>query len=186
MNLDLNTKNINFKIPSGKEDYFKNIKPHCGSFALPDFMPIINLPKFLSLPFMPSLPEYTSADFRINPNMTIAFSDSILCLIEKFINAIIDFIWSILGIEVIIPAPHIILCKKKNANETNNLKNGNTNKEESGTEIESTVPYKENNISDYFIYEVTFEDGRKETIKDYEALKRFMEENKDVNFDLQI
>ena len=185
LSVNIDKKNIDVKLPKSLQELVKNIKPHCGTFAIPD-LPIIKLPDFLSLPFMPMLPEYTPSDYRINPKMTIAFSDSILCLIEKFINALIDLIWSILGIEAIIPPPHIILCKKKTANETNKLKDGDTEKDNKGTEIESTIPFKSNNLNDYFVYEVVFEDGSKETIKDYDALKKFMDENKDINFDLQI
>lgn len=185
LNVNIEKKNIDIKLPKSLQDLVKNIKPHCGTFAIPD-LPIIKLPDFLSLPFMPRLPEYTPSDYRINPKMSIAFSDSILCLIEKFINALIDLIWSILGIEAIIPAPHIILCKKKTANETNKLKDGDTEKDNKGTEIESTIPFKSNDLNDYFVYEVVFEDGTKETIKDYESLQKFMDENKDINFDLQV
>ena len=183
--VNIEKKSIDVKLPKSLQDLVKNIKPHCGTFAIPD-LPIIKLPDFLSLPFMPRLPEYTPSDYRINPKMSIVFSDSILCLIEKFINALIDLIWSILGIEAILPPPHIILCKKKNANETNKLKDGDTEKDNKGTEIESTIPFKSNNLNDYFVYEVVFEDGSKETIKDYDALQKFMDENKDINFDLQI
>jgi hypothetical protein len=183
--VNIEKKSIDVKLPKSLQDLVKNIKPHCGTFAIPD-LPIIKLPDFLSLPFMPRLPEYTPSDYRINPKMSIAFSDSILCLIEKFINALIDLIWSILGIEAILPPPHIILCKKKNANETNKLKDGDTEKDNKGTEIESTIPFKSNNLNDYFVYEVVFEDGTKETIKDYESLQKFMDENKDINFDLQV
>ena len=185
LSVNIDKKSIDVKLPKSLQDLVKNIKPHCGTFAIPD-LPIIKLPDFLSLPFMPRLPEYTPSDYRINPKMSIAFSDSILCLIEKFINALIDLIWSILGIEAILPPPHIILCKKKNANETNKLKDGDTEKDNKGTEIESTIPFKSNNLNDYFVYEVVFEDGTKETIKDYESLQKFMDENKDINFDLQV
>ncbi len=182
----LNT-NVDLKIPSGKLDLFKNVKPHCGMFALPDDFPLANFAKFLNLPFMPALPEFSLADFNtpIPPDVSFpkVFSDSILCLIEKFINGFIDFIWALMGIEVIIDPPHIKLCKKKTPNESNKLNNGDIKPDENLKEIESTVPFIEKAA---FVYEVTFDDGRKEVIKDYESLIQFMEQNKDTNFDLNI
>ena len=133
---------------------------------------------------MPNLPEYSSLDIKLNEKMTDVFGDSILCLIEKFINAFIDFIWALMGIEVIIPPPHIKLCKKKSPNETNKLNDGDTSGDGT-TEVDSTNPYSEKSGKNAFVYEVTFTDGRKEVFRDYESLQKFIEENKDTSFDLQ-
>ena len=176
-------KNINLKTP-GLGDILKNLKKHCGSFLLPDDFSLADLSKFLSLPFMPNLPEYSSLDIKLNEKMTDVFGDSILCLIEKFINAFIDFIWALMGIEVIIPPPHIKLCKKKSPNETNKLNDGDTSGDGT-TEVDSTNPYSEKSGKNAFVYEVTFTDGRKEVFRDYESLQKFIEENKDTSFDLQ-
>ncbi len=111
-----------------------------------------------------------------------------LCFIEKVVNGFINFIWSLLGIEVIIPPPQIKLCKTKNPLDLQKVLNGeipSSSKKEDDTEVNSTIPYEEQKVSEDFIYEVKLSDGTVKTFLDREALDDFMSENSDVNFDLQ-
>ncbi len=103
-----------------------------------------------------------------------------LCFIEKVVNGFINFIWSLLGIEVIIPPPQIKLCKSDNPLDLLKVL-----KNEKVTEVNSTIPYEEQKASDSFIYEVKLSDGAVKSFLDRESLDDFIAENADINFDLQ-
>jgi len=135
---------------------------------------------------MPKMPNLNVPSANIpKPDIPKLQKRPILCLIEKLINAFIDFIWSLLGIEVIIPPPHIKLCDQKTPSEVDKLKNGDTSADDTNaTEIVSTNPYAEKPVSDHFVYEVAFEDGTTQTFKDYEALQVFIDSKKDTSFDI--
>lgn len=182
--------NLNGGFPINKSNLLKNIKPHCGKFALPDNFPLADINKLISIAFLPSLPTYSSYDIRMNPLLPFDFLKPPLCLIEKLINAFIDFVWSLLGIEVLIPAPHIKLCKEKSAAEKNRVSDGGLEsdsglEDESVTEIISTNPLSIQDAKNLFVYEVTLENGEKKVITDYAELKDFMSNNKKLYFDLQ-
>ena len=86
---------------------------HKGSYALPDDFELADLSKFLNVSFLGQLPTYTTKDMREQgKNIPKRVFSPIICFIEKLINGIIDFVWSTLGIECIIPPPHIKLCGK--------------------------------------------------------------------------
>ncbi len=104
---------------------------------------------------------------------------SILCLLEGLINGIIDFVWSTLGIEAIIPAPHIKLCNQLN-------EPGDMSTEDIMDILNGLLkdPTAGANGGDYnFIYEVKLSDGRSIRDLNQEDLKKFVEDNKDVSFD---
>lgn len=181
-------------IPNGTKsnsDILKNIKPHNGKYALPDDFGIADLKKFLDVSFMASLPTYDAKTIRENPKLPFMLFDPVLCFIEKLINAFIDFIWSTLGIEAIIPPPHIKLCKSKTAKEINKLQSGESPKVPSDTapddtiEIDSTMPYQDKKASDSFIYEVQLPNGKIITLKNDEELQNYLDQNRDIGFDLQ-
>jgi len=90
---------------------------------------------------------------------------------------------------VLIPPPQIKICKTKSPFDLLKVLNGevpsSTGKEEDKTEVNSTVPYEEQNVNESFIYEVKLSDGTTKTFLDRESLDDFMAENTDVNFDLQ-
>jgi len=182
---------LGFSINSGTSDILKNIKPHNGKYALPDDFEIADLTKFLDVSFMASLPTYDAKTIRENPKLPFMLFDPILCFIEKLINAFIDFIWSTLGIEAVIPPPHIKLCKTKDAKEVNKLQNGESPKVPSDTapddttEIDSTMPYQDKKASDAFVYEVQLPDGKIVTLKNDEELQNYLDQNRDLGFDLQ-
>lgn len=182
---------LGFSINSGTSDILKNIKPHNGKYALPDDFEIADLTKFLDVSFMASLPTYDAKTIRENPKLPFMIFDPVLCFIEKLINAFIDFIWSTLGIEAIIPPPHIKLCKTKDAKEVNKLQNGESPKVPSDTapdnttEIDSTMPYQSKKASDAFVYEIQLPDGKIVTLKNDEELQNYLDQNRDLGFDLQ-
>ena len=181
---------LGFNISSNPNDILKNIPKHNGKYALPDNFEIADLTKFLNVSFMASLPTYDAKTIRENPKLPFMIFDPVLCFIEKLINGFIDFIWSTLGIEAIMKPPHIKLCKSKTPEEVNKLQNGEAPKSPSdtapdATQIDSTIPYKDMKASDAFIYEVKLPDGKIVTLKNDEELQNFIDQNKNLGFDLQ-
>jgi hypothetical protein len=194
INVDLNSvsSNVPGKVdlkggfPVNKDEILKRIPPHSGNYALPDDFPLADMQKFLNISFMSSLPTYTAKDIRENPDIPFQIQLPVRCLTEKLINSFIDMVWSLLGIEVIIPPPHIKMCTDRSPEEANRLLNGDTKQDATdATEVVSTNPYEEKPISDSFVYEVTYPDGRKEIFKDYDSLQKYMVANQTTNFDVR-
>lgn len=192
---------LNAGFPVNNQDILKNLKPSFGDWSIPDNFQIGDMTQFLDVAFMAKLPTYSAQNLRLAYNIDNLFASvqkpkkpdlpslqkrPILCLIEKLINAFIDFVWSLLGIEVIIPPPHIKLCDEKKPSEVDKIKNGDTKAEEDPnvTEIVSTNPFIEKPVEDYFVYEVKYDDGRTETFKNYEELQSFIDANQDTTFDV--
>jgi hypothetical protein len=147
--------------------YNKN-KIKSDNFLAGDDMKIIDLSLFLNVIFNVKYPTYSPLQFRQNLKMPGPLLSGFLCLIEKIINAIIDFVWSTLGIEAIIPAPHIKLCDKdKNQPENaSKLVNGQNN-----ADLQE------------FYYEVKLENGEVLNFLDREELDKFISDNIDLNYD---
>ncbi len=199
--LNVPTPTLNGGFPVNTSDVLKNVMPSFGDWVMPDDFQIGDMTQFLDVAFMAKLPTYSAQNLRLAYNIDNLFASvakpkkpdlpnlqkrPILCLIEKLINAFIDFIWSLLGIEVIIPPPHIKLCDEKKPEDVDKLKNGDTKTEEDPnvTEIVSTNPFIEKPVEDYFVYEVKYDDGRTETFKNYEDLQSFIDANQDTSFDV--
>ncbi len=132
-------------------------------FNLRNGVPSINLPNIPTLPKIPSI-------------LTQLLS-AILCFIEAIINSIIDFIWAILGLGSLIPAPHLKLCRDSNQNLNPNdiadLLNGNfrdPSKETAG----ATGP------SYNFVFNIKTSDGRDLRGLDRDELDKWLEENRDL------
>jgi hypothetical protein len=110
------------------------------------------------MPFMPKLPTYTSRQFREMPDRPFKLFWPFICMIEKIINGIIDFIWSTLGIEAIIPPPHIKLCSKSkdpgqiDADDLNKLINGDLPGDNQSVNANGPA-------EDAFVYDITLDDG---------------------------
>jgi hypothetical protein len=147
--------------------YNKN-KLKSDNYLSGDDMKIIDLSLFLNVIFNVKYPTYSPLQLRQNLKLPGPLLSGFLCLIEKIINAIIDFVWSTLGIEAIIPAPHIKLCDKdKNQPENaSKLVNGQNN-----ADLEE------------FYYEVKLEDGQVINFLDREELDKFISDNIDLNYD---
>lgn len=189
----------------------KEAKPHKGSYALPDDFELANLKEFLDIAFLATLPTYSAWDMRKQGlNITRRVSLPGLCFIEKLINGFIDFVWSVLGIEALIPPPHLKLCSGDTASEDEKAKilngedpaaatsgtsgesggagagSGNGGAGSADTEVVSTNPFvSQTPPLPSFVYEVKLADGTVKTFLDRQALDSFMEENKQIGFDVQ-
>lgn len=147
---------------------FNKNKIKSDNFLSGDDDKIIDLSLFLNVIFNVKYPTYSPLQFRQNLKLPGPLLSGFLCLIEKIINAIIDFVWSTLGIEAIIPAPHVKLCDKdKNQPENaSKLVNGQNN-----ADLEE------------FYYEVKLEDGEVLNFLNREELDKFISDNIDLNYD---
>ena len=149
---------------------------------------------------MPSLPTYTVQDIREQPKIAIKFFVPIICFIEKLINGFIDFIWATLGIECLIPPPHIKLCNTDDPDsmdpvELGKILNGETPSGEKPsadvvdfkTDILATMPeYSDQSPPlEKYVYDVTLSNGETVRLTDKESLDKFIEDSKDTGFDFQ-
>ena len=174
--------------------YIKLKYDELRNIDLPDDFGFLDLKKFFDCPFLNKLPVYTIGNMKYMEKLNkkdfpFDMIKSIMCFIEKIINGFIDFIWSLLGIEVIIPPPHIKLCFDKDTNEIQKLLNGElpstSNGDPNTTEVTSTIPFNSQDSNGAFVYEVKMPDGTIKTLINREELDKFMNENKDLNFDIQ-
>lgn len=182
----------------------KDIPLHKGSYAMPDDFELADLSKFLNISFLGQLPTYTTQDMREQgKNIPKRVFSPIICFIEKLINGIIDFIWSLLGIECIIPPPHIKLCGKDdpdamNPEDLGKILNGETPGAGAGaTASTSEVDFKTQVVAtdpevsvqspelEMYVYEITLPDGKVVRAKDQEELDKFIQEHKDLGYDFQ-
>lgn len=119
---------------------------------------------------------------------------SILCLLESLINGIIDFVWSLMGIEAIIPAPHIKICKQLNddlsTEDIMDLLNGLMKdpgagdiKKFTGDGSDVVSPSPAGGDTYNFIYDIKLSNGKSVRDLNDEELRKFIEDNKDVSFD---
>ena len=186
------------KIPKNAKD----IPLHKGAYALPDDFELADLSQFLNVAFLGQLPTYTTADMREQgKNIPKRLFSPIICFIEKLINGIIDFIWSILGIEAIIPPPHIKLCKDDDPDamdpaELGKILNGETPGGGTGT-ASNNIDFKTQIVAtdpedvvqspplEMYVYEITLPDGKVIRAADREELDKFIEEHKDLGYDFQ-
>jgi DNA-binding transcriptional MerR regulator len=148
----------------------KSIKS--GEYLSPDDFKIADLSEFLNVGFHVKLPTYSALQYRQNlklpgPLLSAPGGGGFLCLIEKIINAIIDFVWATLGIEAIIPPPHIKLCDQKNPTEAAKIKDN----------IGATQSL------DGFYYEVQREDGTVVKLLNDDDLRKYIDDNLDLLYD---
>ena len=174
----------------------KDVPIHKDSYSLPDDFKMANLPEFLNVAFLPTLPAYSTKSIRERgAQITGRLFQPITCFIEKLINGFIDFVWSTLGIECIIPPPHIKLCKSDDPEsmdpeDLDKIMNGESpsgaTASDAKTEIFSTNPFvAQSPPLEKFIYEVKMQDGTVKTFLDRESLDKFMEDSRDLGFELQ-
>ncbi len=155
---------------------------------------LADLSKFFSAPFLAKLPTYTLGNFKQkirvgDPLFPMKLVTPSFCFIEKIINGFIDFIWSLMGIEPLIKPPHIKLCPETTKPEDiQKILNGESpktgeKKNENITEVMSTEPYVERIGVDSFIYQVKMANGEVKEFIDRNSLDKFIEDNKDINFE---
>jgi len=170
----------------------KNIKS--GNYLFPDDFKLVDMSQFLNVIFNVKLPEYSSIQFRQNPNIGgsligqlkinkpnldipnapevpnlpgFSCGGGFLCFVEALINSIINFVWSLLGIEVVIEAPQIKLCNGKKPKDAADIQKNSKNDQD----------------LDGFYYEVQLENGKTQKFLNYEELQSFIDDNKDLNYD---
>lgn len=176
--VDKTKSNIGKDLPS--DQLYNDASPK-GKFSIPDDFDLANLDEFLSMPFMPKLPTYTSRQFREMPDRPFKLFWPFICMIEKIINGIIDFIWSTLGIEAIIPPPHIKLCSKSkdpgqiDADDLNKLINGDLPGDNQSVNANGPA-------EDAFVYDITLDDGTIVKGLNYEELQKFVTDNEDIGY----
>ena len=106
-------------------------------------------------------------------------------VIEKIINGIIDFIWSTLGIEALIPPPHIKLCSNSSNPGINDaIKIANDLKKDTNN-IEQLV--SDNNLPPdaSFVYDITLDDGSLIKGPNYDELQKYINDNESLAFDFR-
>ena len=180
----------------------KDAPIHKGAYAMPDDFAMADLSKFFSVAFLAQLPTYSTKDMR-EQGKTIpkrVFSP-IICFIEKLINGIIDFVWAVLGIEAIIPPPHIKLCSSDDPetmdpNELAKILNGE-NADPAGASASKEPDFKSEVLStdpnpsvqtpplERYVYEVKLPNGKVIRVQDKDELDKFVQDNKNLGFDFQ-
>jgi len=147
-----------------------------------------DLSKYISADPVPTLPTYTVDQYKnllkgMQPlRLTIIFD-----MLKKFINGVIDFIWSLFGIEALIKPPHV----KGLSNGSNDANSSGSTSPEDVMSVVNRIEPKgasmsgglDNTILQSFIYEVKLPDGKTKTFLDKEELDKFIDENSDLAFD---
>ena len=155
-----------------------------------------DMSKYINLGFIPTLPTYSADQYKnlLKGLQPIRFL-TIFKMMEKFINGIIDFIWSLFGIEALIPAPHINMSSMYNSKDTlnpvdiqkvvdNTTPKGNTEPLVSdGLNATSNTGTQLNSVIQSFVYEIKLPDGTIKTYLNRDDLDKFVEDNKDIEFD---
>lgn len=153
-----------------------------------------DLSEVINIDLLVKLPKVKKDQFIDMLKKPLRILYSVLCLLESLINSIIDLIWSLLGIEAIIPAPHIKLCKQLNEDMSTedimDLLNGlmkdpgASAMSSDGLSDDSGDLGGNGDGSGYnFIYEIKLSNGKLLRDLNEEELRKFIEENKDISFD---
>ena len=157
---------------------------------------IADMSKYINLGFIPPLPTYSASQYKNLLKGAQPFRLlTIFQMMEKFINGFIDFIWSLFGIEALIPAPHINMSSMYNSNESlkpedvkkvvdGTLPQGNTTaKVSDGLNTTTNNSTQLNPVIQKFVYEVKLPDGTTKSFLNRDELDIFIQSNSDVNFD---
>lgn len=153
-----------------------------GEWLFPDKAEITNIGDIMSIQFLGKIPTYTYGMIRTSPNILTLFLKPVLCFIEKVINGIINFIWSILGIEAIIKAPQIKLCSDDLSPEDLSKAINNDNVEDLLNDSTDSTE-GDGGVSERFVYEVKLPNGEIVRKANLEELNQFIEENKQFNYE---
>lgn len=103
-----------------------------------------------------------------------------ICFIESIINSVIDLFWAILGLEVLIPPPHINICNKFKGNNMSpqsimDLLNG---------DYKDNLKSGDDGNPDYdFIYDIKTSDGKSLRELNREELQQWLDDNRDYEFE---
>ena len=157
-----------------------------------------DLSKYISINMIPKLPSYSADQYKnllkgLQPTRLLV----IFQMIQKFINGVIDFIWSLLGIEALIKAPHIKIVPEDTTSmspeDIKKILDGIEPKgvtSSSGNNIPNPITGSNTNAVDSlnpaiqgFMYEVKLPDGTTKSFLDRDQLDLFIEQNKEFDFD---
>jgi hypothetical protein len=167
------------------------IIPGMTQYIIPDDFPIADLSQFLDVSFMAKLPTYNAKQYRELCLKPFRIFTIFLCFFEKIINAFIMLVWSIMGITAIIPPPLIKLCDKLNENLkpedamdiVDGLFKDGSNPSATASFNPFGMTYSGDGSSYNFVYEVELEDGTVVRNLDAESLQKYIDENKETNYD---
>jgi hypothetical protein len=156
---------------------------------------IPDLSKYISINMIPTLPSFTADQYKnllkgLQPLRLL----TIIQMIQKFINGVIDFIWSLLGIEALIKAPHIKIIPEDTTNmsaeDIKKILDGIEPAGVTSNDIPNPITGSNTNAVDSlnpavqgFMYEVKLPDGSSKSFLDREQLDLFIEQNKEFDFD---
>lgn len=197
-----NMAGILFDIPKFLTVWMPNLKLPNDVGGIQKF----DLNEIIKLPWI-KFPVYTREQFKslifglypggLKPpsSVPIQILNSILCYIESIINSFIDFIWSLFGMSnpvtgkfVVLKPPYINLCKNINKNlspkDIITLLNGTTDigsaTQTQGVALNPSLNDVETTYN--FIYDIKTSDGRELSSLNQQELDKWLEENKDLEF----
>ncbi len=145
-----------------------------------------DLSQYISLGFIPKLPKYGKEQFKDLKDQPLRLL-SIFKMMSKIINAVIDFIWAIFGIEAIIPTPHMKIVPDNTpyggltAIEIKSLVDGI--KPNGKDVVDNSTDELSYGSIESFIYEVKLLDGTTKSFINREELDKFILDNNNINFD---
>ena len=165
-----------------------------GKAGVPQAPGMADLSKYISVGMIPTLPTYTADQYKnllkgVQPLRLL----TIFQMMQKFINGVIDFIWSLFGIEALIKAPHITIVPE----DTTNMSPEDIKKVLDGIEPKGATNSTPNPITGSntnttdtlnpavqgFMYEVKLPDGTTKSFLNRDDLDKFIQDNKEFNYD---
>jgi hypothetical protein len=157
---------------------------------------VADMSKYINLGFIPTLPTYSADQYRNLLKGAQPFRLlTIFQMMEKFINGVIDFIWSLFGIEALFPAPHLNMSSMYSSNKSlapedikkvvdGTLPQGNTTpKVSDGLNSNTNTSSQLNPVIQKFVYEVKLPDGTTKSFLNRDELDIYVQSNSDINFD---
>lgn len=164
-------------------------KKENGDWLISDDTEIDNIIDVINIALIKPLPIYTYGALRQNPKILSLSLRPILNLLEKIINGIIKFLWSILGIEAIIKVPKVKLSSDDgslSAEELSKLINN-----DSVDDLLNPIDESEDDGSadgtgsklNQFVYEVKLPNGDIVKKTSLEELNKYMENNSEFNYE---
>jgi len=131
--------------------------------------------------------EYDKFSLKVGVPPIMELISQFICLIEAFINAIIDLFWAILGLELVIPPEkvHLKLCKKfSEPGLTPEEANSILNPPSGGSATASAASLGLQNDGYSFIYTVTTKDGVVKDLND-QQLQEWISEHSEYQYEYQ-
>lgn len=153
-----------------------------------------DLSKYISINMIPKLPTYTPDQYKdllkgAQPLRLL----TIFQMMQKFINGVIDFIWSLFGIEALIKVPHIKIVPEDTTNmSVEDIKKVLDGIEPKGATSSNPNPITGSNTNSVdtlnpvvqgFMYEVKLPGGTTKSFLNRDDLDLFIEQNKDLNYE---